>query len=311
MNTPDTAGAAVTEGRVSGSTCGGDTSDVLPRADPPAMLRQEQPMGEPPAAYEVSALNTAVASENKIHEDSAARQFGFHGALVPGVEVYAYMAHMPVVRWGRAWLEGGEANCRFQNPVYDGSVVRVTATDENEGLTLCVESAGVCCAIGSAFMPSDRRPAPAVDALLAGAPPAERPRASETSLAPGRALGIAPLTIDRAMLSTYLDEIRETDSVYRTHGLVHPGQILRLANRALMQNVVLGPWIHVGSKVRNYAAVHVGEQLTLRSKITSNLVSKGHAIVELDAIVVADGARSIAEITYTAIWRPRQVAEAD
>ena len=159
-------------------------------------------------------------------------------------------------------------------------------------------------------MPSDQRPAAAVDALLAGALPAERPKASEISLAPGRALGIAPLTIDRAMLSTYLDEIRETDPIYRAHGLAHPGQILRLANRALLQNVVLGPWIHVGSKVRNYAAVRVGEQLTFRSKITSNVVSKGHAIVEFDAIVVADGARSVAEITYTAIWRPRQIAEA-
>jgi acyl dehydratase len=111
------------------------------------------------------------------------------------------------------------------------------------------------------------------------------------------------------MLGNYLDDIRETEPIYRTEGLVHPGQILRLANQALVQNVVLGPWIHVGSKLRNYAAVHVGQQLTLRSRITSNAVSKGHAIVEFDAIVVADGERSVAEITHVAIWRPRQVAE--
>ena len=82
----------------------------------------------PPAttAYEVSAFNTAAASENKIHDDAVARRFGFHGALVPGVEVYAYMAHVPVARWGRAWLEGGAADCRFLKPVYDGAVARVT-----------------------------------------------------------------------------------------------------------------------------------------------------------------------------------------
>ena len=111
------------------------------------------------------------------------------------------------------------------------------------------------------------------------------------------------------MLASYLEDIRETEPIYRTEGLVHPGQILRLANQALVQNVVLGPWIHVGSKLRNYAAVHVGQQLTLRSRITSNAVSKGHAIVEFDAIVVADGERSVAEITHVAIWRPRQIAE--
>jgi acyl dehydratase len=258
----------------------------------------------------VSAFNTAVASENKIHDDSIARQFGFRGGLVPGVEVYAYMAHMPVARWGRIWLERGEADCRFLKPVYDGALARIIATDEeDDGLALSVESAGIRCATGRAFMPSDQRPPPAIDSLPRGILPAERLKASEMSLAPGRSLGIAPVMIDRAMLSTYLDEIRETDPIYSVEGLVHPGQILRLANNALVQNVVLGPWIHVGSRVRNHALVRVGEQLTLRSKITSNVVSKGHAIVEFDAMVVSDGIRNVAEITHTAIWRPRHVVE--
>ncbi len=267
------------------------------------------PVADYEAAYEVKAFNTAAASENKIHDDAVARRFGFRGALVPGVEVYAYMAHMPVARSGRAWLEGGAADCRFLKPVYDGAVARVTAREQDRGLALGVESAGERCATGCAFMPSDRRPAPAVDALPTGTPPAERPPASETSLAPGRALGIRPLTIDRAMLAAYLDAVREIDPLYAAEGLVHPGQILRLANQALVQNVVLGPWIHVGSKVRNHAVARIGERLTLRSRITSNVVNKGHAIVEFDAIVVADGARTIAEISHAAIWRPRQVTE--
>jgi hypothetical protein len=147
--------------------------------------------------------------------------------------------------------------------------------------------------------------------LPTATPPLDRPKASDASLAPARALGILPYTIDRARLTAYLDEIRETDPIYRVEGLVHPGQILRLANQALVQNVVLGPWIHVGSKVRNHAAARLGDELTLRAKITSNTLSKGHAIVEFDAIVVADGARGIAELTHTAIWKPRQVAEAE
>ncbi len=261
------------------------------------------------AAYEVNAFNTATASENKIHDDAMARRFGFRGGLVPGVEVFAYMAHMPVARWRRRWLESGQADCRFLKPVYDGAVARVTATEDGDGLELSVMSGQDRCATGRAFIPADGRPAPAIDALPAATPPAERPAATEESLKPGRALGIAPVTIDRAMLAGYLDDIRETEPIYRAEGLVHPGQILRLANLALVQTVVLGPWIHLGSTLRNYAAVDVGQQLTLRSKITSNTVSKGHAIVEFDAIVVADGARSVAEITHVAIWRPRQVSE--
>jgi len=261
------------------------------------------------AAYELIAFNTAAASDNKIHDDAVARQFGFRGGLVPGVEVYAYMAHMPVARWGRRWLESGHLDCRFQKPVYDGAVTRVTAKEENDQLVLGVESAGERCAAGRAFVPSGGRLAPSVDRLPASTPCASRPTASETSLAPGRALGIQPLTIDRAMLSGYVEEIRETDPIYLNEGLVHPGQVLRLANAALVQNVVLGPWIHVGSKVHHHAAARLGEELTLRAKITSNVVSKGHAIVEFDALVIADGTACVAEISHVAIWRPRQVSE--
>jgi acyl dehydratase len=266
-------------------------------------------MTHPLPTHSVRAFNLAAASENKIHDDTVARRFGFRGALVPGVEVFAYMAHVPVAHFGRAWLEQGEAACRFLKPVYDGDIARVTAAAVDDGLALMVESAGERCATGSASMPTPQ-PAPAIDALPTGVPPAERPKASEESLSVGRALGIAPHVIDRAALQNYLDAIRETEPLYRAEGLIHPGQILRLANQALLQNVVLGPWIHVGSTIRFHALAHAGEQLTVRSRITSNAVNKGHAIVAFDAIVVTDNARTVAAIAHTAIWRPRQVAEA-
>jgi hypothetical protein len=210
-----------------------------------------------------------------------------------------------VARWGRAWLERGKAECRFRKPVYDGAIARVTAVEENNELLLSVESGGVQCATGRAFMPEDRPPAPGIPMLPASVPPIERPMASEASLAVGTSLGIAPLIIDAAMLSDYLDAISETHPIYRDEKAVHPGQILQLANRALMQNVILGPWIHLSSKVRHYAIAHVGSELSLRSKITSNLVVKGHATVEFDAVVVADGRQTVAEISHVAIWRPR------
>jgi hypothetical protein len=257
---------------------------------------------------EVSAYNTAVASDNKIHDDAVARQFGFRGGLVPGVEVYAYMAHMPVARWGRAWLERGHADCRFWKPVYDGALARITAAEENGALTLAVENGGERCATGHASIPAQPPVLLISDAIRPAEPPSDRPPASEASLAPGRALGVAPFAIDRAMLLDYLAEVRETEPIYRAEGLIHPGQILRLANMALVQNVVLGPWIHVGSKVNHLAAIHIGQRLALRSKITSNVVSKGHSIVEFDAVVVADE-RDVAQLTHTAIWRPRQVSE--
>ena len=62
-----------------------------------------------PATYRVEAYNLSHASENKIHDDTVAQKLGFAGGLVPGVEVYAYACHPLVERWGRAWLERGDA----------------------------------------------------------------------------------------------------------------------------------------------------------------------------------------------------------
>lgn len=254
------------------------------------------------AAYEVRAYNTAAAAENRIHDDSVAQRFGFTGALVPGVEVYAYMAHMPVARWGRAWLETGGAEARFLKPVYDGRIARTSARADNGDLALDVESDGVHCATGRAFAPSASKP---FEIAAAPQPPATRPPASDDSLAAGKYLGVRPVAFDRAMLEAYLREIRETDGLYLAEGLVHPGQILRLANQALVQNVVLGPWIHTGSTVRNHSAARLGETITFDARIVSNDISKGHAIVAFDGVARADG-RPVASVHHVAIWRPRQ-----
>ena len=100
-------------------------------------------------AYRVEAYNTAKLSENKMHDDTVARRFGFSGGLVPGVDVMAYMMHLPVAKWGRAFLERGLIEARFVKPVYDGEIADVTA-EENDGvLSIEVESRGELCATGS------------------------------------------------------------------------------------------------------------------------------------------------------------------
>jgi hypothetical protein len=71
----------------------------------------------PIAPYRVTAYNTAKQSENKMHDATVAKRFGFSGGLVPGVDVMAYMMHLPVARWGRAFLERGLIEARFVRPV--------------------------------------------------------------------------------------------------------------------------------------------------------------------------------------------------
>jgi hypothetical protein len=258
-------------------------------------------------AREVVARNLSRHSENRIHDDATARRLGFGGGgLVPGVEVYAYACHPAVRRWGRGWLERGWAEMRFLQPVYDGQVARVEATEAGEDLSLSVGSEGVLCATGAAGLAVSAATPVDLDGWAeAPAPPESRPPASETSLAPGVLLGIAPWRPGTEDLAEYLQGVGETDPLYAREGLAHPGQILRLCNRALVENVMLGPWIHVGSRVENLAAARIGQEFTLRGRVLSNTERKGHRLVELDALVLAGSRVPVARIRHTAIWRLR------
>jgi len=104
----------------------------------------------------------------------------------------------------------------------------------------------------------------------------------------------------------YLADVREQDVLYSGEGLAHPGLILRALNWALTHNVVLGPWIHVGSRVQNFSPLRVGDEMSVRATIRDNYERKGHRFVELDGVVLANGARPVARVLHTAIWRPRQ-----
>jgi acyl dehydratase len=101
--------------------------------------------------------------------------------------------------------------------------------------------------------------------------------------------------------------VRETDPLYARDGLVHPATILRVGNWVLRHNVVLGPWIHVGSTVRHFAAARIGQTITARGRVVANYDHKGHRFVELDILALADERTAVAHIAHTAIYRPRQV----
>ncbi len=261
--------------------------------------------------HTIQAYNVSHASENKIHDDTIAQKLGFSGGLVPGVEVFAYASHLPLQRWGRAFLESGEMTAKFGKPVYDGRMATASATEVGDGIDLLVESEGVVCATGHASMPGKPASAPKLGDYAWVAPPSDfslRPPADEASLAVGKALSTVPAVLDQARHETYLEDVRETDPIYAREGIAHPGILLRLCNSALRENVVLPPWIHVGSTVRNISVARVGEALAARTRVVANYDRKGHRLVDLDCLLLA-GERPVAHVMHTAIYKLRHLAE--
>jgi acyl dehydratase len=266
---------------------------------------------EPLPDYRVKARNTSSNSENKIHDDATARRYGFRGALVPGVTVYAYLTEPLVAAFGAAWLERGTATVRFHKPVMDGEEVqvegRVTGRDPSR-VTAAVTAATAAeaeAATLSATLPAGL-PTPVNLAMYRPHPlPEPRPEATREHLLTLDALGTPVACYDKNAAAEWLERVRDPLPLYRGgNAWVHPAFFLDQANRALRQNVRLGPWIHAGSVVRHLGGARIGETLATRGRVRSVFERKGRQFVELDLVIVAgDRPRPVAHVLHTAIYQ--------
>src|SRR4051812_49333135 len=141
--------------------------------------------------WTVQAFNTAKQSENKMHDDTVAQRFGFSGGLVPGVDVMAYMMHLPVAKWRRDFLERGLIEARFIKPVYDGDPTDVSGEEKDGVLAITVQSCGQLCATGGASLAAAVPPLSLAD-FSAAAPVAERRPVDAASYQLGKWLGTEP-----------------------------------------------------------------------------------------------------------------------
>ena len=260
-------------------------------------------------AYRVQAYNTAKLSENKMHDDTVAKRFGFSGGLVPGVDVMAYMMHLLVRKWGRAFLERGLIEARFVKPVYDGEIANVTGEESDGVVSIEVESRGQLCATGTASL-AESAPSLSIADFPPATPVPERRPVNEASYELGKWLATVPRAWAGEAATEYLTDVRERDPIYAREGLGHPGLLQRVMNKVLVDNAILGPWIHVGSRMQLLAASHSGDELTARARVTGNYEKKGHRFVELDALVVANGKTPLAHCQHIAIYQPREQAAA-
>jgi acyl dehydratase len=254
-----------------------------------------------PKPYRVVACNIDPTADNKIHDDDVAQQFGFRGALVPGVELFAYLTHPLVEAWGTDFLSHGRIDVRFRRPVYDGETVIAgaePATDGSWSLALTGADDGEIRSLGSAAIGVDRPP---VDQLADAPLPATLPPADEHTLRRGP-LGTVSEPVDEATASRYLDAINETLPLYRELGIVHPGGLLRLVNAILVRNVALGPWIHTSSSCHLLAPARLPTTLTGRAAVTDNFRRGAHDYVRYTAVVRADDV-AVMQVDHTAIYR--------
>lgn len=269
-----------------------------------------------PLTIERVAVNSASESENKIHDEAEARRYGYRGALVPGVTLYAYLSQVFVPFFGSDWLSRGSATLRLPRPVYEGErVICAAAMREDGGRTVldltCSQADGTVCADGSAWMDgppaagddwiepdmSDVQPPDPRSALTTGQVPERR------SLAP---LGTA-FTDEHA--AAYADETADPQSWYRGPSpfggaLLPPGVIAGRQARLLRHNFAYGPSIHTASAITNLAPAPAAALYRTGGVIRETFERKGNHYLVLDALTTANGV-PVARIRHTSIFQPR------
>jgi hypothetical protein len=247
----------------------------------------------------VRAQNLAPDSDNKIHDDSIAQQFGFVGALVPGVDVIAYASHPLVAAWGADFLSGGRLSARFRKPVYDRDLITVSCSEGDAGttdLSVATDDGEPRC-VGSAW--PAHRDSVEVSRFSSVPLPARRLPAEPGAIQLGP-LGSVDQPVDHDRHSSYLAGIDEKLPIYDK--VAHPGALLRLVNELLVRNVELGPWIHTSSDCRFLGRAQLPGVLHADGIVTAVFERNGHHYVRYDALVSCDGA-PVALVDHTAIYR--------
>ena len=251
--------------------------------------------------YKSTAHNFGTNTENRIHSDDVAAQFGFAAALVPGAAVFGHMSHPLAEALGADWLVGQRVEVRFLKPAYDGDELTIRGlpadppTDQAQ-LVQC-HARGVLLAELRLASAADAAPAK----VAAGKPINERPEICWDNVevdAPFPAWRWTPDALANAEAAAQVDDHL---ACYR-EGALHPHAILSLANRAFTHRYRLPAWIHVGSTIRSMRLLRVGDEIEVRCVPARKWRRKGHEFVDLRIVYLVAG-QIATEIVHTSIFK--------
>ena len=262
--------------------------------------------------YSVEAFNPVPNSENEIHGDDVAQQFGFRGGLVPGVVISAYLFHPAAAAWGEDWLACGSGRAVVHRPLYDGTHFRVDpeARGERAHDATLIDAEGVRVADGHATLPDEPPPPPERRDDPVVQRGHERPRVSRAVLEEMRESGLFAARSRFGLgteLTGYTKDPEDMAPVYRPseNHFASPAFLLGVTNWALAANVYLPAWLHLQTEHQSFAPVPWESELVTELRIADLFEKKGHEFVDVDlATFFLDGG-AVAQTRLRAIYRLR------
>jgi hypothetical protein len=250
-----------------------------------------------------------------IHDDTAARQYGYRSALVPGIILYGYMANLVAESWGLDWLARGTMSSQSRRPVYEGDPIVIhaqSAVTDAEGVAVEMEVLGHdgrILASGRATLPDGAPTLPDM-AEFPVLPIEEPPRPiAAGGFRRGDRFGCEAEVMTPEDHRESLEYFRQTWPVFAEQGVVHPTRLPHLATRnALASYALPTPSIFVSAWTQHLGLVRVGDRLTTSGVITDVYERKGNQYIDQRHLVIANDTQPVALVRRTSIYAARKEA---
>ena len=250
--------------------------------------------------HQATARNFSAETENRIHSDEIAAQFGFEGALVPGAAIFGHMTRPLLDALGPDWLTSWQADVRFLKPAYHGDALTIHHEEQGSEHSVRCQARGVLLAELTTAPSASDEPPSAVDP---GLPMDQRPEIHWDNVEVGKPFPAWTWMPDAIANAEAAAQVEDDLSCYRD-GVIHPHAILSTANRAFTRRYHLPAWIHVGSTLRFSRLLRLGDAIGVRTVPQRKWLNKGHEFVDLSIAYVVDGMVAT-EIRHVAIFRIR------
>jgi hypothetical protein len=261
----------------------------------------------------------AMFERNRIHTNAGAQEYGFKGAFVGGVTLYAWCVPTVIGALGDEWLDHGWVDIRFRRPVYPGAHIRVRVTPQEDSPAHAFEAlqddgtAAIVGEVGLGAAPwlGELRETPF--AAPGPVPQGERPFLTLESAPRGqplRPLRYGKQTPPPPTAAGALAEIVELDTP--SGAVLHPTTLARQMISLLAGSYDYGhPAIHVSSHIQYFARIPAGQDVVLHGTFTGAYERNGHHVAVIDADLYSlDGAR-LARQRHTNIFKVRRAREKD
>ena len=262
--------------------------------------------------WSAKALNTAPNSENQIHGDDMAKEFGFKGGLVPGVTVSAYLLHPIIEKWGLDWLEKGWAKCKITSPLYDKEnfSVYLNEISENKILSNLKNSNQVITANAEASILEDIPEAPKIRNDEIAIENFQGPRASKNvwmKLKKDGCMAFEYYWGGKDPLIYLRDQNNLPDLLNPSKkGLSNLSFLLGCSNWALASSAYMNPWIHLQTTSQNYQALSFNSSVIAEIQVNEVFEKKGHEFVDVDVNLFKQEDKScIMTINLLSIYKVR------